>query len=76
MNVETENYVEMNLKSIGRSYTAQLRLGILPLNIEIGRYRAIPLANRICKMCTSNVVEDEHHFLFICSAYECLRKKQ
>ena len=48
---------------------AQFRLGILPLEIEVGRFRNIPLANRICQMCNSGVVEDEIHFLCECNNY-------
>ena len=48
---------------------AQFRFGILPLEIEVGRFRDIPLPNRICQMCNINVVEDEIHFLCECERY-------
>ena len=48
---------------------AQFRLGILLLEIEIGRFRNIPLGNRISQMCNNNVVEDEIHFLCECNSY-------
>ena len=38
---------------------SQFRLGILPLEIEVGRFRDVPLPNRICSMCDGNAVEDE-----------------
>ncbi len=44
-----------------RSYLAHYRCGILTLNIEIGRWRNIPLEDRIFKMCDSLVVEDEYY---------------
>ena len=44
----------------------QLRLGILLLYIETGRYDNTPVANRICKLCDSHAIEgppieDEFH---------------
>ncbi len=42
----------------------QLRLGILPLHIETGRYSNIPEADRICLLCNGNHVENDLHFLF------------
>ena len=34
-----ENYIKCNLSSSERSAIAQFRFGILPLNIETGRFR-------------------------------------
>ena len=62
-------YVSMNISKYQRSLYAQFRLGILPLEIEVGRFRNIPLSSRICKMCNSNIVEDEIHFLCECESY-------
>ena len=36
-----EEYVSCNLSRLERSYLAQIRLGILPINIEVGRFRGI-----------------------------------
>ncbi len=55
-----------------RSYLTQYQ-GIVPLSIEIGRWRNIPLKDRICKMCDSLVVEDEYYFIFHCSLYKYTR---
>ena len=74
-NFETELYVKMNLTSVERSYLAQLRFGILPLNVEVGRYRSIKLEDRKCEVCDMNCVEDEKHFLFKCTKYQELRTK-
>ena len=41
-----EYYIKLNLSRKERSYLAQLRLGILPINVEIGRSRQIPLDER------------------------------
>ena len=69
----TESYVSMNLSSIERSYLAQLRLGILPIEIETVRYKSVPIDNRICKLCNLNLVENEKHILFTCTLYNDIR---
>ena len=56
-----------------RSLLAQLRLGILPLEIKVGRFRNIPVENRLCKCCDNNVVENEFHFVCECVRYADLR---
>ena len=40
--ISTESYTLMNIDCVRRSHLAQLRLGILPLSIETGRFRGIP----------------------------------
>ena len=67
-------YVMMNISKYQRSLFAQFRSGILPLEIEIGRYRNIPLELRVCKMCHLGVVEDEIHFLCECPRYSEYRE--
>ena len=52
----------------------RLRLGILPLEIETGRFTPIydtaikknRKRLRICKLCDIESCEDEFHFIFIC----------
>ena len=50
-----------------------MRFGILPIRVETGRYSGEPVEQRICRLCTSNLVEDEKHFLLDCSLYNNLR---
>ena len=69
-----ENYLQLNLERSERSFMAQLRLGILPLHVETGRFNNTPLNERICKLCDLNVVEDETHFILNCSKYIHERK--
>ena len=69
-----EYYIKLNLSRKERSYLEQQRLGILPINVEIGRYRQIPLDERKCMLCHNENIEDEHHMLFICPAYDGIRK--
>ena len=52
---------------------AQLRFGILILNIETGSFRNQPVEDRLCTLCEFNEIEDECHFLFKCSMYNHLR---
>ena len=69
-----EEYLYFNITKYQRSLFAQFRCGILPLEIEVGRYRDIPLEKRLCQVCKCNTVEDEIHFLCQCSKYDEIRK--
>ena len=69
---DCEPYVKGNLSFSERSFIAQLRLGILPLNIETGRFVNKPLQERKC--CNCQVLEDESHFLFYCQLYNNERR--
>ena len=44
------------------------------LLVEEGRYKKIPLGDRICKLC-KNGIEDEQHFILHCIALEHIRKQ-
>ena len=63
----------MNLTCFERSHITQLRLGILPLMIELGRFRNINIEKRLCTVCKLSLIEDEKHFLFKCPVYVTLR---
>ena len=63
---EPMNLVHSNLPRYQRSLLAKLSCGILPLEIETGRYSGIPANERFCKVCNLTVVEDEYHFLYSC----------
>ena len=73
--IETSWYLKISLSRFQRSLMAQLRLGILPLAIETGRYYRIPIENRFCKLCQNETIEDEIHFLCHCKPFdhECLK---
>ena len=68
----TEKYVQVPITRRQRSLIAQLRLGILQLKIETGRYRRLAIQDRICDLCGQNI-EDELHFVFACPLYNDLR---
>ena len=57
------------LKGSQRSLIARLRLGIFPINLELGRYNNIPRDERWCPVCPNKVVENEFHVLFFCPLY-------
>ncbi len=68
-----ELFVQMNMNRKERSYLSQLRYGILPIEVEVGRYRQKPLADHLCPFCVKEI-EDERHFIFICPQYEDQRE--
>jgi len=70
-----EDYVSMNIDKYTRSLIAQSRFGILPLQIEVGRYRGIPINERLCVFCANNEIEDEFHLIMLCTFYEVIRNE-
>ena len=56
---------------------AKLRLGILPLRIESGRYEHPKLVSnqRLCQQCLLGEVEDEEHFMIVCPKHSFRRDK-
>ena len=71
--LQPEKYLNLNISRDQRSAFAKLRCGVLPIEVETGRYRNTPLQQRTCKICDSNQVEDEVHFLINCPAYTDIR---
>ena len=74
-NTDTENYVKANIPRFERSLIAQLRLGILPLRIETGRYVNEQIEDRVCSQCQENQIEDEIHFTLYCAKYHDARRE-
>ncbi len=62
--------VSSNLKRYNRSLLAKLLCGILPLEVETGRYIDVKKEFRFCTVCKTRKVEDEYHFLFSCRALQ------
>lgn len=54
---------------------SRFRLSSHDLEIERGRYSNIPREDRICKLCSLNVVESAYNFLLVCPLYIDLRRK-
>ena len=70
---EPEPYAVKYLSRNKRSLFAQLRMGILPLRIETGRFQNLELEDRKCIYCNMDKIEDEHHFIFHCTHYSLFR---
>ena len=68
----TEPYVSCRVSKYKRSLFCQLRIGILPLEIETGRHYRLKLEDRICKIC-EEAIEDEIHFLCMCPGLKNIR---
>jgi hypothetical protein len=47
----------------------QFRIGILPLHIEMGRFRNVPEDEKKCKACDFNDIENEFHFIMNLEIY-------
>ena len=67
-----EKYLDLTDFDI-RSAISKLRVSAHPLEIEKGRYKKLPVCERICKYCNLKAVEDETHFISNCSFYENTR---
>ena len=71
---EKEPYLDYVSTFNRRRILTKFRCSNHSLEIEKGRHRNIPLENRICPVCKSNV-ETETHFLQDCFLYKDLRTK-
>ena len=70
----TERYMYCQLLLLlkHRSAFAKFRMGVAPLNIEIGRYRNLAREERVCPFCL-DTIEDETHAMLICDNYSDIR---
>ena len=39
------------------------------MNVELGRFNQTRLEDTLCKICEEGFVEDEIHFVYVCSKY-------
>ena len=67
--------VYANLSRRQRSLMVKLKLGILPLGIEVGRFTDVPLEYRLCQLCDDGLLEDEFHFLLYCDGLKDTRSQ-
>ena len=49
--------------------------GILPLEVEGGRFVGTDKHERFCTVCVSRKIEDEYHFLYVCPPLEDVRNR-
>ena len=72
--IEVEPYVTaIYLSRHQRRQIAMTRGGVLPIEIEKGRWRGRPREQRICRQCTMGQVEDISHFILQCPVNRHLR---
>ncbi len=64
---EVEPYVLSFMSRQSRSYLPQLRNGILPLQLEVGRWINKTAEESFCLICNNGTVEDEEHLPFHCN---------
>ena len=69
-----ESYCKVSLKRGQRSVLAKIRLGVFPINLELGRYSGIPREERWCAICTRQEIENEFHVFFQCPNYDSQRE--
>ena len=71
--METDAYIKTYTKS-KCSILCQLRIGILPLEIDLGCCVRLKINERTCKLCKKDV-EDEIHFVCVCPVLKLIRMK-
>jgi hypothetical protein len=64
-----EKYLFVIQNLILRILLSKLRIGMLNLEINLGRYEGVPREERLCKVCNSGLIEDEFHFVLVCNYY-------
>ena len=73
--LQSELYLEHD-NPLSRRLLTMLRGGTNRLRIETGRWKKIPVEQRICQICLScDQVEDEAHFLLDCGVYNVVRER-
>ena len=68
-------FLNLHIQKYQRTLFAHFRAGILPLHVETGHFRNLPLEQRLCVLCDKSDVEDEYHFLCQCAVSSDLRRK-
>ena len=62
----------MSLPVMDRIHLTKFRISNHRLQMELGRYRGLPVKERVCPNC--HVIEDEVHFLLSCNLYALQRQ--
>ena len=68
-------YPTNTLSNKQRRMISGLRGGVLPIELEKGRWRGRPRNERLWKQCNTGLVEDIPHFLYTCPATILVRNK-
>ncbi len=69
----TEEYLKMDLDRYDKSLLSQFRYGILPIEIETGRYKNLERKDRKCTLCNTGEIEDQLHFALKCPIFNQYR---
>ncbi len=64
----TKQVAKLNLPRRNRSMIIKLKCGVLPIAVEIGRFKNIKRELRVCRVCNGGMVEDEVHLMYECEA--------
>lgn len=70
---QMEQYCKTIMPTNHRSAFAKFRCGVAPLRLETGRYEGLPVHERICPFCRTDV-ENELHIIIKCETYETIRE--
>ncbi len=68
-------YFKRHLPYRVRQSFPSIRCGTAPLWIETGRFENMNVEEWICRICNTDVIEDEMHFLMSCNAHQQERYK-
>ena len=68
-------YLDELPNKFARAALARFRCGNHRLQMEVGRWKKIPRAYRICRFCNSREIENEGHVLMECPFFEASRKQ-
>ncbi len=49
--------------------------GCLPLVVEVGKFTGVPYRQRVCRLCDSEEMEDQTHFIINSHKLNCIRQK-
>ncbi len=65
-----EQYIKLFVFRHKRALLEQFRMGVLPLAIEISRFKSICVEERECVLCNMNDIEDKIYMLCIRTLYQ------
>ena len=72
---ETDTYLFLDIdKILIKQFLRKWKISNSKLMIELGRHNKTDINNRICPLC-KNGVEDEYHFIILCSSLNNIRNK-
>ncbi len=67
------NHFTVSFPKGHRSSLDKCRCGVVPIQIETGRYENAYGENRLCLFCNDNAIENVEHVILNCCAYNDIR---